>query len=158
MEEGDHIRFGESSRRYVFRKNAAAAAAANEPPPALTPTEVVVNLVVSEHAVPRLTGLKGRTLEAVYMRTGARLQVKPKPAEDDYQNRGLRVVEVKGPVDAVAAARLELLAITNDAPPPAASAAALGGQRFRYASTVISARGEDDDLYDGGQFGKPGKI
>ena len=87
----------------------------------------------------------------------------PKPHPDDLDARGIRIVEIKGPVEAVAGARLELLAICTAGAPQHASfdamgAAASGGQRFRYASTVISARGDDDDLYDGGQFGKPGKI
>ena len=69
----------------------------------------------------------------------------PRPAGGDD---GLRGVEIKGPVDAVAAARLELLAITQCRGTPAP----LGGdgQRFRYASTVVSARGDDRRSCEGG--------
>lgn len=50
----------------------------------------------------------------------------------------------------MAAARLELLAITaGEAPPiPRGGAPQAGAQRFRYASTVISSRDVDDDLLD----------
>ena len=112
--------------------------------------------------MPRLTGLSGKTLAQVRDRTGCQLRVMPKPHPDDLDARGIRIVELRGSVEAVAGARLELLAICSTGGAQHATfdaaGAAAGGQRFRYASTVISARGDDDDLYDGGQFGKPGKI
>ena len=153
LDEGATVRFGESSRRYVLRRSAQGTTrTVQQQQPVMQ--EVTVILQVPSATSGRLTGQKGRALEQVRYRTGATMRVLPPPAED--KDDGLRGVEIKGPVDAVAAARLELLAITQCRGTPAP----LGGdgQRFRYASTVVSARGDDDDLYDGGQFGKPGKI
>ena len=155
LDEGSSVQFGESSRRYVLRRSAQGVIR-QQPQPLVQQqlSDVSIILQVPSATCGRLTGQKGRALEQVRFRTGATMRVLPPPAED--RDDGLRGVEIKGPVDAVSMARLELLAITQCRGTPAPLSG--DGQRFRYASTVVSARGDDDDLYDGGQFGKPGKI
>ena len=66
------------------------------------------------------------------------MRVLPPPAED--RDDGLRGVEIKGPVDAVAAARLELLAITQCRGTPAP----LGGAAAASSASTVIAAGDDD--------------
>lgn len=130
LEEGDVVRFGESSRRYVFH---------------VTPddeTEVKISVRIPATSVGRLIGRGGATIQALQERTRAIVDL---VGNDDVGN--FREVKIAGAPQAVATARLELLAITAGDPPPTVptTTAAAPSGRFRYASTVVKPRGDDDD-------------
>ncbi|KAJ8608871.1 hypothetical protein CTAYLR_005257 [Chrysophaeum taylorii] len=143
LQHGDVVRFGESSRRYIFN------VAPTVDPNAEAADEVKIGIRIPSNTVGRLIGRGGATIAAVQERTGAVVSVIPKDIGDDKDRGAFRMVEIRGHVKAVAAARLELLAITAGDPPPAVPALGPSGtHRFRYSSTVVNARGGDDDLLD----------
>lgn len=112
-------------------------------------TDVTVSIRVPSTSVGRLVGRGGATIHAVQERTGASVEIVARDQRDEYDRGAFRQVNIRGNMQAVAAARLELLAITAGEPPPISRDAPQAGiQRFRYASTVVSSRDIDDDLLD----------
>lgn len=124
LEPGDVVRFGESSRRYVF-------CAATD--------DAVIILRVPNSSIGRLLGRGGATIAGVRQRTGARVEILPRDNRS-HDRDDIRLVELKGHMTGVAAARIELLAITAGEPPPplpTPGTTSTSG-RFRYASTATS--------------------
>ena len=147
LHSGDVVRFGESSRRYVFNINEPKEAM--EPPtkkrkgPHRTAVEsalhdgvvdlgsgkIKVTLQAPANVVDQLLspdGVGSPTLKAIEQRTSARLAFDQPQAPNS-----MRLVELRGNPNSVAAARLELLTLSNAAQQP------FRHERFRYSSTAV---------------------
>ncbi|KAJ1453599.1 SMAD/FHA domain-containing protein [Pelagophyceae sp. CCMP2097] len=158
LQPGDVVRFGESSRVYVFGVAVRAAPAPVQPKPLagapgvtdLGGGAVRISLTVSAASIGRLTGKGGLTLRQIEQRTGAKLACVVQ--ENKAGEKVSASCTVEGQVNAVAAARLELLAITQVIAAAAtfSPTSAHGTQRFRYSSTIVHGHGDDDDLHESG--------
>mmetsp|Transcript_929 Transcript_929/g.3158 ORF Transcript_929/g.3158 Transcript_929/m.3158 type:complete len:327 (-) Transcript_929:109-1089(-) len=158
LHPGDALRFGESSRRYVFRiaataKESSDASSSEGPkrrptgttdeaaPPTTLQDGVVdlgqgrikLTLQAPSSVVESLLSRDGSaTLKAIEKRTSTHLAFDTRPARGP-----MRFVEIRGKPNSVAAARLELLTI-HAAPPPLEQQQQQGAHhRFRYASTAV---------------------
>ena len=141
LDPGARVRFGGSSRVYVFGVGEGAAPA--PPPRAVSAAlqDIAVAIAVPAEAVGRLTGRGGLAMEEVMVRSGAKVVLLP-PDEATAEGRaGARVLRVSGSVEAVSIARSDLVPMTKTFEPAATSVGDFRG-RFRYASTLD---GIDDD-------------
>jgi len=138
LHSGDVVRFGESSRRYVFhiaeekQEKKKPAAAPDAGVVDLGDGRIKVTLQAPSRIVERLTSKEGaKTLKDIEQRTNTRLAFD----RDLGDRRPMRLVEIRGLPNSVAAARLELLTLSsnNNANPVFDSS----HHRFRYASTAL---------------------